>query len=304
MLGVIDAASKPAATGTAYALAAYGAWGLLPLYWRALHDVPAPQILAHRIAWSLVFVLALVGAQRWSGRSSVAIPRARVKWLALSGSLLALNWLLYIWAVNAGFVLETSLGYFINPLVNVVLGRMFLGEELRSGQQLAVGLAAAGVLVITIGLGVPPFIALLLAVSFGLYGLIRKLAAVPPLTGLAVETATLAPVAALYLGWLGWRGEGALGGDVAISALLVGAGVITALPLIWFGAAASRLRLGTLGFFQYLAPTLQFLLAITVFGEALRPAHVVGFALIWTGLAVYASDAWRANARLAPAGLR
>lgn len=282
---------SPATTGTLLALAAYGMWGLLPLYWKALGDVAAPAILAHRIVWSVAFIalVMLLGRRRpafdWS-RRTLAL-------LALSGSLLAVNWLIYIWAVNAGRVLETSMGYFINPLVSMLLGRLVLGERLRRQQQAAVGLAGFGVAVLTLGAGEPPWIALSLAVSFALYGLLRKLRPVDAVLGLGVETGLLWPLAAAYLLWLPGP---AFGATAAETTLLVLAGVATSAPLICFAAAASKLRLTTLGFLQYVAPTMHFLLAVVLFGETVTPVHLVTFGCIWAALAVYAADGWRAAA--------
>lgn len=277
--------------GLAYGLAAYLAWGLLPLYFRALHGVPPLEILAHRIAWS---VLLLAGLTTWLRRwPEVARPlasRGGRLTLVATTLLISLNWGTYIWAVHAGRVLEASLGYFINPLVNVLLGVVFLGERLSRRQQVAVGLAGVGVLVLVVSAGALPWVAFVLALSFGVYGLLRKRARIDAVAGLFSETALLAPAAVAGLLWLGWAGRGHLGASPGLSALLVAAGVITALPLIWFALGVQRLRLSTIGLLQYLAPTLQFSLAVFVFGEPFTAAHGVAFACIWASLALYSAD--------------
>lgn len=292
-------------TGLRYGLAAYLAWGLLPLYFRALHAVPPLEILAHRIVWS---VLLLAGLTTLLGRwPEVARPLAT--WpgrltLAATTVLISVNWGVYIWAVHAGRVLEASLGYFVNPLVNVLLGVLFLGEALSRRQQVAVGLAGVGVAVLVVSAGRLPWVALVLAVSFGFYGLLRKRARVDAVAGLFSETALLAPLAAALLVVLARRGEGHLGAAPATSALLVAAGLVTALPLIWFAVGVQRLRLSTIGLLQYLAPTMQFSIAVFVFGEPFTAAHGVAFACIWASLALYTADVLLALRRLeaAPPG--
>jgi chloramphenicol-sensitive protein RarD len=277
--------------GLAYGLAAYLAWGLLPLYFRALHGVPPLEILAHRIAWS---VLLLAGLTSWLRRwpevaRSLATWRGRLTLLATTG-LITVNWGTYIWAIHAGRVLEASLGYFINPLVNVLLGVLFLGERLSRRQQVAVWLAGLGVAALVVSAGALPWVALVLATSFGFYGLLRKQARIDAVAGLFSETALLAPAAVAGLAWLHHAGAGHLGASPGTSALLVSAGAITALPLIWFALGVQRLRLSTIGLLQYLAPTLQFSIAVFVFGERFTAAHGVAFACIWTSLALYTVD--------------
>lgn len=278
----------PAASGVLLALAAYGQWGLLPLYWKALAGIAAPVILSHRILWSVAFLAAVSLLRR--NHAAFDWSRRTLGWLALSGTLLAGNWLLYIWSVNDGRVLETSLGYFINPLVSMLLGRVVLGEQLRSRQKAAVALAAVGVAVPVLGGGGLPWVALTLAVSFGLYGLLRKLRPVDPVLGLGVETGLLLPLAAGYL-W--WQPEPLFGASNLETGLLLGAGIATSVPLICFAGAARRLRLTTLGFLQYLAPSMHFLLAVAVFGETVTPTALVTFGCIWTALAIYAADGVR-----------
>lgn len=277
------------AAGVWYAIGAYLCWGLFPLYWKPLESVPPLQILCHRIVWSAVFVLVLLVAKRhWAWLGPLLRQPRKLGLFAVSSTLLSLNWLLYIWAVNSGHIVESSLGYFINPLVNVLLGRLVLGERLTGLQTVAVGLAAFGVGWMTLQLGVFPWVALGLAVSFGLYGLMRKQAPLPSLEGLALETFLLAPFAlALLLGFQ-FVGSGRFGHLGATpDAMLVGAGVVTALPLLLFANGARRLKLATLGLIQYLSPTLQLLLGVALYREPFDGAHAIGFGFIWAGLAIY-----------------
>jgi len=282
--------------GVLYAAGAYVLWGLLPIYWKALDDVPAGQILAHRIVWSLGFVALILTVRRNWGwlRGAVRQPRVLLTFL-LSGSLLAGNWYTYIWGVNAGFIVETSLGYFINPLVNVLLGYLFLRERLRPAQWAALAVALAGVLYLTFSYGAFPWIALTLAFSFGTYGLLRKTAALNSAEGLFLETAMLSLPALGFLLLQESRGMGALGHTGTTTALLlVGAGVVTAIPLLLFAAGARRITLTTLGLLQYIAPTLQFLIGVLIYGEEFGPARMVGFGLIWLALILYTGESlWR-----------
>ena len=275
--------------GILYAAGAYVLWGLLPLYWKALHEVPSSQIVAHRLVWSLVFVGLVLTVRRNWGWLGKAIRQPRVLLIfALSGVLLTVNWLVYIWGVNAGFIVETSLGYFINPLVNVLLGYIFLKERLRPMQWGALAVALAGVLYLTFSYGAFPWIALTLAFSFGLYGLIRKTATLNSAEGLFVETAVLFLPALGFLLFHELRGTGALGHvDGLTTLLLIGAGAVTSIPLILFAAGARRVTLTTLGLLQYIAPTMQFLLGVLVFGEPFGAGRVVGFGLIWLALLLY-----------------
>ncbi len=286
------------ARGVAYAVSTYLAWGLLPLYFKALRGVPAVEVLAHRVAWSLVLLAALVAAR--SGVRALAACFRRVPLLAASAALIATNWLVYIWAVQSGRVLEASLGYFVNPLVNVLLGVAFLGERLSARQRAAVALAGAGVAALVVHAGTFPWISLVLAGSFGLYGLLRKRAAIDPVGGLLAETALLGPLAVGYLAWRAATGAGAFGSAPGTTLLLAAAGPITALPLVAFGVAVHRLRLATMGLVQYLTPTGQFLLAVLLYREPFGPAHAVAFALIWCSLALYS---WDAVARTRTAGV-
>lgn len=283
-------------TGLLLGLGAYLVWGLLPAFLKLLAEAPPLQILAHRIVWSALLLAAVVTAARRWRKVAVALRTPRLlAILAVTAALIAGNWLIYIWAVNSGHVLETSLGYFINPLLNVALGVLVLRERLAPAQLAAVALAAAGVIYLGFAQGVVPWVSLGLAVAFGLYGLLRKMAPVDPLSGLFVETLLLTPAALGFLLMLAAQDHGSFGADLRLSLLLVASGAVTAAPLLMFAAAGKRLRYATIGLLQYVAPTLQFLLAVLAFGEALTAAHLVAFGLIWAGLAIFATDALRAE---------
>ena len=287
--------------GVWIAVAAYVAWGLMPLYWHLLKVVPSMQIMAHRVVWSALLVCGWLFYKYGRGwlRETLARPRAAAM-LALSGVLIAFNWGLYIWAVNAGHVVETSLGYFINPLVNVVLGVLVLHERLRRLQWIAVGCAALGVAWLTVSAGSPPWIALGLAGSFGLYGLVRKLVSVDPVAGLGLESLYLFLPALVYVLWAeaghggGFSGGWGLGTDL----LLVFGGVVTAVPLIGFAYGVRRIPLSVVGLLQYIAPTLQLLLGVWFFHEPFDASRALGFGAIWLGLAIYAGEGlWRTRRR-------
>ena len=280
------------------AAASFVLWGVMPLYWHLLKSVPSLQIIVHRIVWSTVLVagwLAIKYGRGWL-RETLAQPRAA--WmLALSGTLIAFNWGLYIWAVNAGHVVETSLGYFINPLLNVVLGVVVLHERLNRVQWTSVAIATAGVLWLSINYGSVPWIALALAASFGAYGLIRKLVGVPPVRGLGVESLYLVLPALALLLWGETHGDGGFIAHGAVpawgwgmSALLVFGGVLTALPLIGFADAVRRIPFSLVGLLQYIAPTLQLLCGVLVLHEAFDRDRAIGFAFIWVALVIYAGD--------------
>lgn len=282
--------------GVAYALLAYLAWGLFPLYFRLLAGVGAVEIVLHRVVWSLVFLLALLAAlRRWQWLAPVVRQPRVLGASALSALLLAGNWTLYVWAVMNGRVIDASLGYFINPLVNVLLGAVFLHERLRPAQWAAVALAAAGVAWLALRGPQWPWVGLAIAFSFGLYGLLRKTAALGAIEGLTLETMILAPLALLLLGVWTWQGSGGLAAhDAATLAWLVGVGPVSAIPLLLFAAGARRVTMATLGLLQYVSPTLQLLLGIWVFGEPLAGERLLGFALIWIALAVYSAEGlWR-----------
>ena len=289
--------------GYVYALLAFGMWGLFPLYLKQVASVPPLELVAHRSAWSLVFLLGILALlRRWAWLAD--LRRQPRQWLVFTGTaaLLSVNWLVYVYAVTGGHVLDASLGYFINPLVNVLLGVLVLRERLKPAQWLAVALAAAGVLWLTWQGGRLPWVALVLAVSFAIYGLLRKTATLGALEGLTLETLVLAPIVLPALLWFTLQPGGAMArGDWALNGLLWLAGPLTALPLLFFAAAARRLPLATVGLMQYLSPSLQFLLGVYVFHEPLQPARLVGFVLIWAALAVYSGHAWWASRRVAAA---
>ena len=270
----------------------YFAWGLVPLYWKQLASVHPVELIAHRHVWSLVLVLGLVLAQGKFGEVRAALGTRRSVGLNfLSATLLTANWLIYVWGVNTGHVIECSLGYFLVPLVNVALGRWVLHEHLRRLQWIAIAGAAMGVAVMMWQLGRPPWIALALAGTWGGYGLLRKKSPLGSLTGLTVETLLLAPLAVGFLLWQHHTGAGALGRADALTQILVlSAGVITAIPLLLFAFGARRIRLSTLGLLQYLAPTVQFALGVWVYHEPFSRERLIGFLFIWAGLALYTAD--------------
>lgn len=290
-------------TGILYAALAYAAWGLFPLYFKQVADVPSLEVVMHRTVWSLVFVFGVLMVRRqWSWLGAVLRQPRVLGAFALSAMLLSGNWLTYVWAVQNQHVVDASLGYFILPLVNVALGFVFLKERPRPGQWLAVAVAAAGVLWLAVQAGRLPWIALVLALSFGFYGLLRKLAVLGALEGLALETLVLAPVAAIMLGWWAWQGEGALvqGPSAAVGWLLL-AGPMTAVPLLLFAAGARLIPMSTLGILQYISPSLQFALGVWLFHEPFQPARLVGFVLIWTALLVYSLEGWWTRRQVAAA---
>ena len=273
-------------------------WGLFPIYLKPLAGVPALEVIAHRIVWCCLLVFAWLAVRGELGlvRAALVDSVSRRRLLA-SAILISINWLIYVWAVTHEHVLDASLGYFINPLVNVLLGVVVLGERLNRAQKSAVALAAAGVLYLAIVAGRPPWIALALAASFGLYGLIRKVVAVDAVPGLATETLLLAPFALALLAWNELQGVAALGhSSTLVNALLLGSGFVTAIPLVLFAFGARRIPLSTVGLVQYIGPTLQFLIGVLVFHEAFSLSRGIGFAFIWIALAVYAADGlWRSR---------
>jgi len=274
--------------GLIHGAAAYGLWGLLPLYFHLIDRVDAGEIVAQRVLWSVVLLLPLVVLLRRRDTLWTALRSPRVlAMLAASAMLIAANWLIYVWAVLHHQVLAASMAYFLNPLLNIALGVALLGERLTRTQAAAVLLAGAGVAVLALGAGGGLWISLTIALSFAAYGLIRKLAPVEALEGLTIETLLLAPVALGYLVWLSGHGGLSFGQEGGLTALLVLAGAVTTVPLLLFAAAARKLRMATLGLLQFLAPSIQFLLAITLFGERLDVQDMVSFGLIWAGLAVY-----------------
>lgn len=279
--------------GVIYAVLAYASWGLLPLYWKAFGQTPAIEVLCHRMIWSGVFLAGLVLLQRRRAEVGKVVRQPQqVAMLLLTALLLSFNWGVYIYGVNTDRVVETSLGYFINPLVNVLLGFVFLKERLHWGQTIAVGLATLGVGIFIWNFGSVPWIALALAFSFAFYGLLRKVVAVSPMVGLAVETLIMTPVAIGLVGYWLAMGTSEFGQNGWLTLLFVGAGITTSLPLLWFNNAAKRLSLSTLGFFQYLAPSIQLALGVFLFREPFTPVHAVTFGCIWTALLLYSTTSY------------
>ncbi len=286
-----------ALAGVLNALGCFGIWGLFPIYFKLIGHVPALEVLAHRILWSVIVLLALILIQgRWHAFRKEFRDWRRLRFYLLTTLLISSNWLLYIWAVQEGRILEASLGYYINPLVNIALGVLFLHERLNPRQWAAITFAAIGVLVLMVGYGLIPWVSLSLALSFGSYGMLRKKAGHPAALGLGVETALLAPIALLFLLVLAVRGTGAFGvGDGRTDLLLLATGLITVAPLLLFLEATRLLRLSTVGLIQYMTPTLQFLLAVAVYREPFTSIHLAAFSCIWLALALYSADAWSSH---------
>ena len=285
-------------TGFWSGVAAYTIWGLVPLYWKLLQHVPAIQVLGHRIVWSLAVLGILVAVlRRGGGRNALASVSRRVVGLyAIAAGLIAVNWFLYIYAVNAGFIVETSLGYYITPLVNVLFGVLFFHERMRPAQWVSIALATVGVVQLTFAYGALPWIAFGLAASFGSYGLAKKKAPLDPVEGLTLETAILAPAAILFLVFLHRAGEGAFLRTGATSdALMIGGGVVTTVPLLLFAAAVRTVPLSVIGILQYIGPTLQFLLGVFVYHEPFSHSQLIGFSIVWAALVIYAGDSLRAR---------
>jgi chloramphenicol-sensitive protein RarD len=284
--------SDQTAAGVAFAVSAYLWWGLAPIYFKAVSDVPVLEVLAHRVVWSVVLLAGLIAVTRhWRVFPQALRDRRTRRLLLLSTLFISFNWGVFIWTISAERVLEVSLGYYINPLVNVVLGVLVLRERLSRWQAIAVALAALGVLNLTLQVEGFPWPSLALAFSFAIYGLIRKTTTLGSVDGLFLETSIIAPVALGYLALLGVEGDGHfLSQSPRMDLLLFLAGLITMIPLIWFASGARRLTYSSIGLLQYITPTAQFLLAVMVFGEPFTPAHAVTFAAIWTALAVFTVD--------------
>jgi chloramphenicol-sensitive protein RarD len=284
-----------AAAGLGYGVLAYLIWGFFPVYFKALGGVPALQVVCHRIVWSVLFLwIIIIWRGGWRTVRDAFRDRRAVALLTVSALLIATNWLVFIIAVGHAQVIQSSLGYFITPFVSVLLGFFFFQERLRRLQLLSLVLAAIGVLLLTIQYGRFPWVALILALTFGSYGLFRKIVTVDSLTGLTVETLILGPLALAYLLYVSWHGNGAfltMGAQTTFLILL--AGVVTAVPLLLFASAARRLRLATIGFLQYITPTMHFLLAVLLYKEPFTQAHLASFLFIWGGLCCYSYDAWR-----------
>ncbi len=275
--------------GYLYALLAYLLWGLFPIYWQPLEAIPAPQLIGHRIVWSFVFMVGFLAVIGQTARlRRLLTDRRVVLTYGFGGALLAGNWLTYVWGVTHGHIVEASLGYFINPLLSVLLGLAVLRESLRRWQWVAIGLASVGVAYLTWTYGRLPWIALALAVTFSLYGLVTKTAPLDAIDGLTLETGLLFLPALAFLLWNEAQGQGAFGHAGALAnAMMAGAGVVTAVPLLFFGAAARRVPLSVLGILQYLAPTLQFLLGVLAYHEPFTRAHLIGYSLVWVALVIF-----------------
>ena len=274
--------------GLLYGITAYALWGFFPIYWKLLHEVPAIELLGHRIAWSFLLLIAVILIMRqWNDfRSALNARTLRIYFIA--AILIGVNWLTYVWAVNAGYILETSLGYFINPLISVLMGVIFLRERLRSAQWIPVALAAIGVVYLTFAYGRLPWIALLLAFTFGFYGLTKKLAPLGSVFGLTLETGILFLPAVVYLGWAEANGSAAFLHTSATSNwLMIGAGVVTTIPLLLFASAAKQIPLSMIGILQYLAPTIQFLIGVLVYKEPFDQSRLIGFSIVWLALIIF-----------------
>lgn len=275
--------------GTLNGIAAYALWGFFPIYWKFLHQVSALQVIGHRISWSfilLIFIILLT--QQWKDfRSAALIPKV-IGIYAIASVLLTINWLVYVWGVNAGFIVETSLGYFINPLLSVLLGVIFLRERLRPAQWIPVGIAAVGVIYLTAVYGRLPWIALSLAFSFGFYGFVKKLAPLGSLYGLTLETGIVFPIALIYLFIVQFNGTGAFLHESALTTtLLIGAGAVTTIPLLMFASAAKQIPLSVVGLLQYIAPTLQFMIGVFIYKEPFDQSHLIGFGIVWVALVIF-----------------
>lgn len=288
--------------GVFYGILAFSAWGILPLYWKMLINVPAGEILAHRIVWSFVFVSLLLTVFRKWVTVKTALVSARIRLaVILCAILIAANWGIYIWAVNSSHIVDSSMGYYINPLLSVFLGMVFLRERLNFWQKVSLGLATLGVTIIAWHYGGIPWVSLSLAVTFGLYGLFKKLANLESLISLTLETAVLVPLALGFLIWKHSDGTGAFGAaSLGVTLLLAGAGIVTAIPLFWFGQATRRVSLGTVGFTQYFSPTISLILGVFVYKESFTPFHFISFGLIWAALILYSLSGTPFMARLQP----
>jgi len=278
--------------GLWYALGAYVFWGLFPIYWKWLQAVDAVQLIGHRIGWSFLILIIFIAATRQfkTFRQVAFNPRVFLIY-SVAAILIGINWLVYVWAVNASFIVETSLGYFINPLLSVLMGVIFLRERLRTFQWIPLALAASGVIYLAVAYGRVPWIALTLAFSFGTYGLVKKLAPLGSLYGLTLETGILFIPAVLYLIYADASGTGAfLHSNLTTTLLLIGAGVVTTIPLLMFASAAQRLPLSMVGIMQYIAPTLQFLLGVLVYQEPFDQIHLIGFGIVWVALILFAAE--------------
>ena len=285
--------------GVLLAISAYTMWGIAPIYFKAISQVSPLEILSHRVVWSFVLLTVLLHiGRRWRGVRDVSRSKSKMLYLISTALLVGVNWLIFIWAVNSNHMLDASLGYYINPLLNVILGMLFLGERLRKLQWFAVALATCGVAVQLIAFGSVPMVAIVLAFTFGLYGLLRKKVSLDAQTGLFIETLVMLPAAAIYLLWIADSPTSAFAlNSLTLNMLLIAAGIVTTLPLLCFTGAATRLKLSTLGFFQYIGPSLMFLLAVLVYGEDFTADKAITFAFIWGALVVFSFDGLTSNKR-------
>lgn len=281
--------------GYLFGVSAYVLWGLFPLYWNLTQPAGAPEVLAHRIVWSAVFTAALLLALRQLNRLRSLLQRPRqLAWIGVAAVLISANWGVYVYGVHIGRVVETSLGYFINPLIFVLCGMLVFGERLRRAQWAAVGIGAAAVIVLTVDYGRPPWIALTLAGTFALYGMVKKRQGLPAARGLFAESAVLALPALVFAVWLGAAGNATFGTlGIGHTLILASAGIATAAPLLFFAGAANRIPLTAIGMLQYIAPTMHFVIGVVVFAETMTAASWAGFALVWTALAIFSADAVR-----------
>lgn len=273
------------------ALLGYCLWGLFPIYWKQLGHVSSIETLAHRMVWSFIFLLCvLIVIRKWKWlKPTLKSPKLLLRFTC-AAALLSINWGLFLWAITSGYIVESSLGYFINPLLNVALGMIVFREKLRPLQWFSLFLAVAGVVYLTVGYGRPPYIALILAFSFGLYGLFKKTAPLDAIEGLSLETGLMFVPALCYLLWLRSNGNMAMGSDVLTSSLLIGGGVVTAVPLLLFAYGAQRIQFSTLGLLQYIAPTGQFLIGVLLYDEAFTRVQAVGYSMIWVALIIYSAE--------------
>ncbi len=273
--------------GIFYALICYLTWGMFPLFWKQLASVDSMQVFSHRIIWSFAFIAIIIFFSKRKKYLTVLKYRTTWIWLTITGLLIGTNWLVYIYAVNNGHIVDSSFGYYINPLVNVALGMIILKEKLTQLQVIAIILALIGVIIMAVRLGEIPIISLVLAITFALYGLFRKMAGIESFTALFVETIVLFPLA---FGWIFYcqnQGNNAFASDFSISALLIIGGILTAIPLLWFGKATSRIPLSTIGFIQYLSPSLQLLLGVFVYKEKFNIDHIISFGFVWAALVIF-----------------
>ena len=295
----VETQSSRRRIGNWYAVGAYTIWGLFPIYWKLLRHVPTQQLLCHRILWSCTLLVAVVlASNQWTAFRKTAFTRKALIAYTAAAATITVNWFTYVWAVNSGFIVEASLGYFINPLFSVFIGVVFLRERLRRWQWIAVGLAGIGILCLTYMHGTPPWVALILALTWAVYGLIKKIAPLGSLHGLTLETGLLVPVMLGYLIYVETAGTGAFfRGGTATEVFLMCAGVVTVVPLFLFALAMRRIPLVVAGFLQYLSPTLQLFCGVVLFGETFTRARLVGFSMVWIALIIFVTDSFLAYRR-------